>query len=115
VIQVGFQLTLNSELLSGTSSAVLSKLKENHGEIQKIMSGLESLSISVPAELEEKCIKILELQGVVSGLAESNIKRMDQLSLGMSDVQGKLQGNTHSRTISEVRLTSIQMWKSKQC
>lgn len=79
------------------------------------MSGLESLSISVPAALEEKCTKILELQRVISGLAESNAKRMDELSLEMSDVQGKLQGNTQSRAISEVGLTFIQMCKSKQC
>jgi methyl-accepting chemotaxis protein len=85
--------------MSGTSSAVIMQLDENRQGIEKIVTGLESLSISVPSDLQQRMSEISKIMTLVSELAQFNIKEVRNISLRMSEVQERLQGG--SAEISE--------------
>jgi methyl-accepting chemotaxis protein len=85
--------------MSGTSSAVILQLDENQQGIEKIVTSLESLSISVPSDLQQRMSEISKIKTLVSELAQFNIKEVRNISLGMSEVQERLQGG--SAEISE--------------
>ncbi|KAI5814639.1 hypothetical protein BZA77DRAFT_356429 [Pyronema omphalodes] len=89
----------NCQLMSGTSSAVILQLDENGQEIENIAKNLESLSISVPSDLQQKISEFSEIKAMVSELAQFNIEEVQNISLGMSDVQQKLQDITTSSNI----------------
>jgi methyl-accepting chemotaxis protein len=85
--------------MSGTSSAVILQLDENRQGIEKIVTSLESLSISVPSDLQQRMSEISKIKTLVSELAQFNIKEVRNISLGMSEIQQRLQGG--SAEISE--------------
>jgi methyl coenzyme M reductase subunit D len=87
-------LTYTSELISGTSSAMILQLEENRQEIEKIVTVLDMLSFSVPSDLQQRMSEISKIKTLVSELAQFNIKEVRNISLGMSDVQERLQGGS---------------------
>ncbi|KAI5807783.1 hypothetical protein BZA77DRAFT_288824 [Pyronema omphalodes] len=86
-------VTKNYELMSRTSSAVLSQLDENRQKIQNVFSMLEGMSIELPADLQKQMTEISEIKTLVIELAQFNIKNAHKVSLGMRDVQERLQDN----------------------
>jgi hypothetical protein len=78
---------------------VILQLDENRQGIEKIVTGLESLSFSVPSDLQQRMSEISKIKTLVSELAQFNIKEVRNISLGMSEVQERLQGG--SAEISE--------------
>ncbi|KAI5816528.1 hypothetical protein BZA77DRAFT_56326 [Pyronema omphalodes] len=84
----------NCEIMSGTSSAVLLQLDESRQEMEKTAKTLESLSVSLPPGLQQKMSEISDMKKLVSELAEFNIREIHNISLGMSDVQQRLQGGS---------------------
>jgi hypothetical protein len=92
-------LTHTSELMSGTSSAVILQLDENRQRIENIVTGLGSLSISMPSDLQQQMSERSKIKTLVSELAQFNIKEVRNISLRMSEVQERLQGG--SAEISE--------------
>ncbi|KAI5806030.1 hypothetical protein BZA77DRAFT_368299 [Pyronema omphalodes] len=84
-------VTKNYELMSRTSSAVLSQLDENRQKIQNVFSMLEGMSIELPADLQKQMTEISEIKTLVIELAQFNIKNAHKVSLGMRDVQERLQ------------------------
>ncbi|KAI5802027.1 hypothetical protein FPQ18DRAFT_3150 [Pyronema domesticum] len=76
--------------LSGTYSGVLSKLEENHGEMQKIISKLEELSITIPAELNKQSTVITGVPGIVSELAEFSRRKLEGISQELHLVRGQM-------------------------
>jgi predicted regulator of Ras-like GTPase activity (Roadblock/LC7/MglB family) len=80
--------------MSATSSTVLSQLDENRQGIEKIVAGLEGLPIAVPSDLEQRLSEISKIKTVVSELAQFNFREFRNISLGMSEVQERLQGGS---------------------
>ncbi|KAI5810770.1 hypothetical protein BZA77DRAFT_347536 [Pyronema omphalodes] len=74
-------VTKNYELLSQTSSAVLSQLDDNRQKIQNIFSMLESMSMSLPADLQKQMTEISEMTTLVTELAKLNVKEIHNISL----------------------------------
>jgi hypothetical protein len=83
--------------MSGTSSTALSQLDENRQGMEKIVTSLESLSLAVPSDLQQRMSEISKIRILVSELAQS--REVHNISLGMSEVQERLQGS--SAEISE--------------
>ncbi|KAI5816136.1 hypothetical protein BZA77DRAFT_313721 [Pyronema omphalodes] len=63
-----FSMLMNSEVMSGTYSAVLLQLDENRQEMVKIAKTLERMSVPVPTDLQEKMSLMSEMKTRVSEL-----------------------------------------------
>ncbi|KAI5800606.1 hypothetical protein FPQ18DRAFT_301226 [Pyronema domesticum] len=88
-----FQFSLvisNCALLSETSSIVVAKLDENHAQIQGIIAGLEKFSVSPPEDLVKQRAEITEIKTLVAEIAESNARELNNIAVGVNDVQEKL-------------------------
>ncbi|KAI5816329.1 hypothetical protein BZA77DRAFT_62930 [Pyronema omphalodes] len=81
----------NYELMSKTSSAVLLQLEASQQEKANIISALESMSIPVHENLQKQMTEISEIKTLVTELAQLNIKEVNNISLGVSDIQDRLQ------------------------
>ncbi|KAI5785397.1 hypothetical protein FPQ18DRAFT_87167 [Pyronema domesticum] len=90
----------NCELMSGTSSDVISQLNENRQGIEKIVTGLESLSVAVPSDLEQRMSEISKIRTLVSELAHFNFREINNISLRMSVVQERLQDDEIQKIMS---------------
>ncbi|KAI5810769.1 hypothetical protein BZA77DRAFT_162222, partial [Pyronema omphalodes] len=84
-------VTKNYELLSQTSSAVISRLDDDRQNLQNIFKTLETMSTSVPEDLQKQMTEISEMKTLVTELAQLNVKEIHNISLGVNDVQGTLQ------------------------
>jgi methyl-accepting chemotaxis protein len=73
---------------------VILQLDENRQEIEKIVTNLERLSFSVPPDLQQRMSEISKIKTLVSELAQFNIKEVRNISLGMSEIQERLQGGS---------------------
>jgi hypothetical protein len=93
-------LTKYSELLSETSSSVLSKPGEKSGDITKLIAGLKDLSIAVPSDLARQSAEISEIRTLVSDLAESTAKEIHNISIGINELQRRFDGNSSSEDSS---------------
>ncbi|KAI5816126.1 hypothetical protein BZA77DRAFT_64167, partial [Pyronema omphalodes] len=81
----------NCEIMSGTSSAVLLQLDESRQQMEKTAKTLEDLSVPMPPDLQQKMSDISDIKTLVSELAEFNTREVHNMSLGISDVQRRLQ------------------------
>ncbi|KAI5816325.1 hypothetical protein BZA77DRAFT_344387 [Pyronema omphalodes] len=80
----------NYELMSKTSSAVLLQLEASQQEKANIITALESMSIPVHENLQKQMTEITEIKTLVTELAQLNIRDVNNISLGVSDVQDRL-------------------------
>lgn len=79
--------------MSETSSIVVAKLDENHARIQGIIAGLEKFSVSPPEDLVKQRAEITEIKTLVAEIAESNARELNNIAVGVNDVQERLKGN----------------------
>jgi methyl-accepting chemotaxis protein len=87
-------LTHTSELMSGTSSTVLLQLDENRHQIENVVTALERLSSAVPSDLHQRMSEISKIKTLVSELAQFNVREINNVSLGMTEVRERLQGDS---------------------
>ncbi|KAI5819510.1 hypothetical protein BZA77DRAFT_157423 [Pyronema omphalodes] len=81
----------NYELMSGTFSIVLSQLDDNRQEVEKAITVMQSLSITVPPNMQQQIADIPKMKTLLSELERFNIKEVRNISRGINEVQERLQ------------------------
>ncbi|KAI5810771.1 hypothetical protein BZA77DRAFT_347537 [Pyronema omphalodes] len=102
--------TKNYELLSQTSSAVLSQLDDNRRNIQNTFSKLEVMSTSFLTELQEQMTEISEMKTLVTELAQLNVKEIHNISLGIMPLISKIEIYKRHQDIRQKRIKDTGKW-----
>ncbi|KAI5791280.1 hypothetical protein FPQ18DRAFT_25255 [Pyronema domesticum] len=78
----------SSAWLSDTHSNVMTKLQENHNELQTTITTLQKMAISPPKEVLDQLTQVLGLLATIGNVSES-ITEIKNISLGLQRLERK--------------------------